>query len=400
VVSALEWAEVRALAKDGVSQREIARRLGINRRTVARAMASEEPPRYVRAPAGSQLDPLIPVIREVLEQWPEIKAPRLTELLRGEHGYGGSVDLVRRRLAGLRPRVERPAQRTGYRPGQVVQFDWGEMPTRPRIEGIERRVYALIASLPFSGAQTAHFSFDMTLESFLEGHVRVFDWLGGVPRECVYDNLRSVVAKRDSRQVVRWNPRFLHLRGHYAFHSTACTPSTPREKGSVEGAVRYVKTGFWPARRFSTLPELDLVYATWRDQVAHRRRHATGRFVVAERLADERHALRPLPPTAFDFSLNRTVRVPADGYLRYAGCFYRAPLELVHQRVELHASRDEVWVCWRGERVAGYPRSYRPGVWLPEPRMRPEPPPPPSRIEPRLQVLDAPALTDYAELCA
>ncbi len=125
----------------------------------------------------------------------------------------------------------------------------------------------------------------------MEGHVRVFDWLGGVPRECVYDNLRSVVAKRDSRQVVRWNQRFLHLRGHYAFHSTACTPSSPREKGSVEGAVRYLKTGFWPARRFETLPELDQVYGDWRDQVAHRRRHATGRFIVADRLSEERQAL-------------------------------------------------------------------------------------------------------------
>jgi hypothetical protein len=72
----------------------------------------------------------------------------------------------------------------------------------------------------------------------------------------------------------------------------------------------------------------------------------------------------------------------------------------VHQRVELHASRDEVWICWRGERVAGYQRSYRPGMWLPEPRMRPEPPPPPSRLPLRLQVIDAPALADYAELCA
>ncbi|MBV9916491.1 MAG: IS21 family transposase [Solirubrobacterales bacterium] len=353
-MSALEWAEIRALAKDGILQREIASRLGINRRTVARALAADQPPRYVRAPAGSQLDPLMPVIRRVLEQWPEIKAPRLTELLRAEHGYEGSVDLVRRKLQGLRPREERPAQRTGYRPGQVVQFDWGELPTRPRIAGIERRVYALIASLPFSGAQTAHFSFDMTLESFLEGHVRVFDRLGGVPRECVYDNLRSVVGKRNSRQVVRWNQRFLHLRGHYAFHSTTCTPATPREKGSVEGAVRYVKTGFWPARRFATLPELDLVYATWRDQLANRRRHATGRFIVAERLAEERQTLRPQPPALFDFSLNRTVRVPTDGYLRYAGCFYRAPVELVHQGVELHASRDQVWICWRGQRVAEY----------------------------------------------
>jgi transposase len=375
-------------------------RLGVHRRTVARALASDTPPRYVRAPTGSQLDPLMGVIEAVLREWPEIKAPRLTEMLRDEHGYQGSVDLVRRKLSGLRPREDRAAQRTGYRPGQVVQFDWGEMPTRPRIGGVERRVYALVASLPFCGAQTAHFSFDMTIESFLEGHVRVFDWLGGVPRECVYDNLRSAVAKRDSRQVVRWNQRFLHLRGHYAFHSTACTPATPREKGSVEGAVRYLKSGFWPARRFQTLDELDRVYGDWRDRVAHQRRHATRQFVVADRLLEDRAGLRPLPPAAFDFSLSRVVRVPTDGYLRHGACFYRAPVELLHQRVELHASRDEVWICWRGQELARYPRSYRPGVWVPEPRMRPEPPraPTPALLTPaRIQ---APELSDYAELCA
>lgn len=403
MVSALEWAEIRTLARDGVSQREIARRLGINRRTIARALATDTPPRYVRAPAGSQLDSLMGVIERVLREWPEIKAPRLTEMLRDEHGYQGSVDLVRRKLSSLRPREDRAAQRTGYRAGQVVQFDWGEMPTRPRIAGVERRVYALVASLPFSGAQTAHFSFDMTLEAFLEGHVRVFDWLGGVPRECVYDNLRSVVAKRDSRQVVRWNQRFLHLRGHYAFHSTACTPQTPREKGSVEGAVRYLKTGFWPARRFQTLGELDRVYGDWRDRVAHTRRHATRQFIVSDRLTEDRAGLRPLPPASFDFSLNRTVRVPTDGYLRHGACFYRAPVELVHQRVELHASRDEVWICWRGQQVARYRRCYRPGVWIPEPLMRPEPPPPPPPamlVAGRATPTQAPELAHYAELCA
>jgi transposase len=79
----------------------------------------------------------------------------------------------------------------------VLQLDWAEMPTRPRLAGNERRVYALVASLPYSGAQTAFFSLEMTLESFLEGHGRAFKWLGGVPRECVYDNLRSVVARRE-----------------------------------------------------------------------------------------------------------------------------------------------------------------------------------------------------------
>jgi transposase len=121
------------------------------------------------------------------------------------------VDVVKRRLRELRPPKERPAQRTGYRPGQVLQLDWLELPSRPRIAGRERRVYALLGTLPYSGAQSAHFSFDMTAEAFLEGHVALFDWLGGVVRECVYDNLRSVVARRE-RDQIRWNQRFLHLR--------------------------------------------------------------------------------------------------------------------------------------------------------------------------------------------
>jgi transposase len=396
----MEWARVRAFAADGVSQREIAARLGINRRTVRRLIEAQEPPRYSRASAGSMIDAFEPVMRRLLAEWPEIKAPRLTEILCEDYGYGGGVDLVRKRLAVLRPRPgERPAQKTGYRPGQVLQVDWAEMPTRPRIAGRERRVYALICALPFSGASTAHFSFDMTIESFLEGHVRAFAWLGGVPRECVYDNLRSAVARREGEQIT-WNARFVQLRGHYAFHATACTPGTPREKGSVEGAVRHHKTAFWPARRFGSLVELDGVYADWRDRVALPRRHATGHYVVAERLAHEREQLRPLPPVAFDAAGRRTSRVPLDGYLKHAGGFYRAPEALVHQRVELRWNRDRVWIEHRGERVVDYQRSYLPGTWHPTPRLRPEPPPVRALIPIAGPQVVPPALSDYAELCA
>jgi transposase len=396
VRSALEWAQVRALVGDGVSQREIARRLGINRRTVARLAAAAEPPRYRREPAGSQLDRFDGVLRELVSEWPTIKAPRATEVLRG-HGYAGSVELVKLRLRALRPASVRVAQRTAYRPGQVAQFDWAEMPSRPRIGGRERRVYALVASLPYSGAQTAFFSFDLGMESFLEGHVRAFAWLGGVPRECVYDNLRSAVARRE-QDVVVWNARFLHLRGHYAFHATACTPATPREKGSVEGAVRYLKSGFWPARQIASLGELDEQYADWRDRVAHRRRHATGGFIVDERLATDRAALRALPPVVFDPSAGRPVRVPIDGYLKLGGSFYRAPTELVHQRVELRFSRDLVWIEHRGREVARYVRSYEPGVWLPPPILRREPPPPRATLSERSGAVAAPELADYQAL--
>ncbi len=398
-----EWAQVRALSADGVSQREIAVRLGMNRRTVKRLSEAAQPPRYRREATGSMLDLLDGVLRKLVADHEDIRAPRVTEILRDDYGYTGSVDLVRKRLAELRPRTGRPAQRTGYRPGQVMQVDWAEMPTRPRVLGRERRVYALICTLPFSGASTAHFTFDMTIESFLQGHAKAFQWLGGVPRECVYDNLRAAVARRErvaDGEVVHWNPRFSQLRGHYAFHAHACTPATPREKGAVEGAVRHHKTGFWPARRFATLAELDDAYAGWREKVALPRRHATGGHVVAERLAVEREALRALPPIAFDAAGRRCTRVPLDGYLKLGRCFYRAPEALVHQRVELRFDRDRVWIDHQGQTVAGYARSYEHGIWQPAPRMRPEPPPI-AQLHPIAGPAATPReLTDYAELSA
>jgi transposase len=400
-VGALEWAAIRALADDGVSQREIARRLQVNRRTVARKFSAETPPpRYARRPAGSQLDSMMATFRGALADRPDIKAPQLTVLLRSAHGYGGSVDLVRRRLALLRD--ERGVgSRAGPRPGGEVQFDWAEMPTRPWIGGVRRSVYALVALLPFSGAQTAHFSFDATLESFLEGNVRVFDWLGGVPRDCFYDNLPEIIAKRDGRQALRWNKRFRGLRSHYAFRSAAymagemgeadvgrvaaeVAKKGPREDGeamadgtavgavrttledsSLARAVDRLKSDFWPTSRFARLVELDALYAAWRDGLGHARLNAADGAFAAERLVEERQALRMLPYSDFDFSVRRSVRVPLDGYVRYGASFYGAPARLVKGCVDLHASRDEVWISSEGLRVAGYTRSYRAGKWLP-----------------------------------
>jgi len=99
----LEWAQVRALVVDGVSKREIARRLGINRRTVARLARRA----WSRRVIGG---------RRRARSWicssrccgvcstsgPQIKAPRATEVSRDECGYAGSVDLVKRRLRELR----------------------------------------------------------------------------------------------------------------------------------------------------------------------------------------------------------------------------------------------------------------------------------------------------------
>jgi hypothetical protein len=188
----------------------------------------------------------------------------------------------------------------------------------------------------------------------------------------------------------------------------ATTPSTPRlarprrraRRGRSRARSVTPSRAFWPARPFGSLVELDAVYADWRDRVALPRRHATGRFIVAERLAVERDALRRLPPICFDAAGCRCSRVPLDGYLKHAGSFYRAPEALIHQRVELRFDRDRIWICYRGQTVARCPRSYVAGTWQPAPRMRPEAPPVASVAPIAAPEAVPPVLSDYAELCA
>jgi transposase len=396
--SAMEWAQVRSLAADGVSKRQIAARLGINRRTVDRLVAAAALPRYARAPKGSMLDPLEPVLRGLLEERPEMKAPRVTEILRASCGYEGSLDLVKKRLAALRPGRARPAQRTGYWPRQVLQLDWAEMPTRPKVAGRQRRVYALIASLPFSGAQTAHLASIWRRSRFWRAtSARLSGWAAFRASASMTTCARSSRAATATRSP--------GIRG--SWRCAATMPLTRRlarrrrrEKGSFRGAVRRLKTGFWPARRIARLVDLDEQYAHWRDRVCNRRRHATGGFWVRERLEVERDALRSLSPSAFDYAGRRATRVPLDGYLKLGGCFYRAPEPLVHQRVELRFDRDRVWVAHRGQIVARYPRSHDRGRWFPPARLRPEPPLPTLGVALAGPVIPAPELTGYAELCA
>ena len=323
------------------------------------------------------LDPLEPVLRRLLEEWPQIKAPRVTEILRDDYGYAGSVDLVRKRLAALRPRAVRPAQRTGYRPGQVLQVDWAEMPTRPRIAGRERRVYALVCSLPYSGASTAHFTLrhdDRVVPGGPRPRVRV------AGRRAARVRLRQpALGRRPPRRRRRstWNPRFLQLRGHYAL---------PRDRLHAGDAAR---EGLGRGR--GALPQ-DRVLAGAALRIAGRARRALRRLARPGRAAapsrdrplrrrraarrEEREALRPLPPVASTRPGAARSRVPLDGYLQ------ARRLLLPRARGARSSARRAALRPRPGLDRAPRPRASRAtraatstGIWQPAPRMRPEPPP-------------------------
>ena len=128
MVGVEQWAEIRRMHRvEGLSGREISRRTGLHRDTVARLLASSDPPRYSRRSAGSKLDPFKEWICEQLAADPRIQSQRLREMA-SELGYEGGKSIFDDYVREVRPRFlrSRTFQRTIYRPGELVQCDLWE----------------------------------------------------------------------------------------------------------------------------------------------------------------------------------------------------------------------------------------------------------------------------------
>ena len=164
----------------------IAAELSFHRDAVELAL---EPKRFANrrfTPSATLLEPYHPFIEQTLEQYPRLRATRLFEML-AERGYTGSVYVVRRRVAKVRPASRHEAFfRLNTLPGEQAQVDWGSF-GKLRIGCGVRNLSCFVMVLSWSRATFARFTLDQTLESFLRCHVAAFNALAGVPRSILYD---------------------------------------------------------------------------------------------------------------------------------------------------------------------------------------------------------------------
>ena len=92
----IDWSEIQVLARrDGLSQREIARRLGISRGTVKRALAAERPPEYERAAGPTSFDPFETRVLALLRDHPLMPVPVIAERV----GWPGGASTLRRHVS-------------------------------------------------------------------------------------------------------------------------------------------------------------------------------------------------------------------------------------------------------------------------------------------------------------
>ena len=190
MVGVQQWAEIRRLVLvEGRSQREVSRLTGLARDTVARAVASEVPPRYARAPAGSKLDPFRDWICEQLRLEPSIPSLRLREMA-AELGYAGGKTIFDDFVREVRPRFEvrRTFQRTVYRPGELVQCDlWEPREWVPVGHGQTRRGWVVTAELCWSRVIAGALIFSKQAPDILWGLGRCLGRIAALPQKLVWD---------------------------------------------------------------------------------------------------------------------------------------------------------------------------------------------------------------------
>ena len=297
----------------------IAEELGVARNTVRRYLKSPEAmqpkPRPRRA---SKLDPYTGYVDRRMSEGLE-NCVVLHRELRGL-GYEGGYSIVKSYVSPRRRRRQPDATvRFETAPGEQAQVDWGSLAYLGE-DGKKWRIWVFVMTLGWSQACYVELVRRAYPAAFIQCHVNAFEYLGGVPRRCLYDNAKVVTLGRDEEKRPVWNQRMLDFALRAGFEVRLCQPYRAQTKGKVESGVKYVQRNMWPSLRFTDDADLNRRGLEWCDSVANARMHGTTHRIPWEMLAEERPHLGKLPGRAALAPYLREDRMVArDGFVSWEG---------------------------------------------------------------------------------
>jgi transposase len=387
---------IEQLFASGMSKRQIARTLGINRKSVDRHLAvksskgatNQEAPtgaatipsddsKGAKAPTGAdaslsgefapkKIDPLVAQSRSECSRYREqiiskieqgLTAQRIFQDLVAEHGFTSKYHSVRRYVATLTNCKELPVRRIEVEPGQEIQIDYGQGARCMDHNGKFRKTYLFRLVLSHSRKGYTEAVTRLTTESLIRSLENAFRALGGVPKIIVFDNAASAVKQADWYDP-ELNPKIIAFCKHYGCAFLPTRPRTPEHKGKVERGVDYVQENAIKGMTFESLSLQNQHLLHWEKNIADTRIHGTTKKHVGKQFAEvEKQTLGALRSEPFPFYDEGTRKVSRDGHIEVKGSFYSAPPEYLG---------CEVWVRWndkivrmlnfRQEQVAIHPR--------------------------------------------
>ena len=278
--------------------------------------------------------------------------------MKSEKGYTGSYSPVRKYIAAYRLKTKEMFVPLEHDPG-TAQVDFGEAVAI--IGGVQQKINVFNMSLPQSDVCFVKAYPRENTESFCDGHVSAFAFIGGIPSEILYDNTKIAVAKIMGNKERKKTKSFTELQSHYLFQDHFARPGKGNDKGKVEGVVGFARRNFMvPVPSFDNFDALNnhLQKCCEDRQKDILRGHKTS---IKERFALDQNALSPLPERPYDPCVVSSARVSSTSLVRYKDTDYSVPVRYGYQDVFVKAYVDKVLIIKGSEVIATHKRSYEKG---------------------------------------
>ncbi|GAF78784.1 unnamed protein product, partial [marine sediment metagenome] len=359
-----EWSEIRRRVLTGeISKRAACREYELAWHTLKKILEHEVPPGYrlSRPRPKPKLEPYLPIIEQILKddrQAPRKQrhtAKRIFERLRDEHDFVGGYTIVKEAVRKWKRSRKEVFLPLSHPPGEA-QVDFGEATIK--VGGVERKAALFVMTLPYSGTIFIQAFPRECTETFLEGHCRAFDFLGGVPRRISYDNTSIAVTKVLRGRERQLTQEFLRLKSSCLFQEHFCLVRRPNEKGHVERLLGFARRNFLvPVPDVASFEALnEALRERCRTDLSHRTRGRSG--TKAELLIEDQAALLPLPKQRFEARQVTPVSADTQSLVRFETNSYSVPVKYAHRQLTVVATIDEVRLIWEDQLVARHPRCW------------------------------------------
>ena len=259
------------------------------------------------------------------------------------------------------PSVREAFIRQLYNPGDVCEFDWGEI--KLYLAGKLVRLQLAVFTSAYSNYRYAFLYNRQDTLSFMDSHVRFFRVSGGVYRQMVYDNMRVAVAKFVGPHEKEPTASLLQLRGHYGFSHRFCNVYRGNEKGHVERSVEYVRRKAFALKdRFTDIEEAEEWLFKALDKLNGQKQSLTGKSGL-ELFSEEQETLGRLPLSEPVCAEQIQLRVDKYSTISYSANRYSVPDHLVGQFVDVSILSNELHIYYQNDKVSVHKRSFDKHGW-------------------------------------
>jgi len=356
-----QWTDIRRRVQiEQVSKRQVLRETGLHWTTLEKILSHSSPPGYQLSKPRPEpkIGPYRERIAHILDRDREAPkkqrhtAKRIFERIR-EEGYTGGYTQVKEAVRELRKSKQEVFVPLVHRPGEA-QVDFGF--ALACVGGVLQKIVFFVMSLPYSDAVYVQAFERICTEVLWEGHVRAFNFFGGVPCRITYDNDRTLVAGILGPRERKLTQGFLQLVSHYLFDHHFCLVRRANEKGVVESMVRYTRSNFLvPVPQVRDLAELN---AHLEQRCAEElQRCVRGKKATKQKLLDEeRSAFRAIPAVPFDACRRTSTAVNSLSLVRFDKNQYSVPVDYAHHTVVVKGYTDRVEICQLNDTIAMHQR--------------------------------------------